>query len=131
MNHLSQLHTKIGRIWSDEVSPQTLCQQLSARSVLARVNAAQALAARSDTDADTVAALRTAAADRRNQTVLLGTVTAADVMIASLLRLGHDDVTETARRLIDAQPEPHRSDLLWYLRSEGLIVEPAVPAGSS
>jgi len=114
----------IDRIRTGELPMSNLIKYLSHRSPLVRVNAMEVLALRGE-DSEASDALREAAADPRNRTRLFGTVTAADVAIACLMRIGTDSAVKAAAGLVSRHQEPHRSDLLWYLRSEGLIPEAA------
>lgn len=72
--------------------------------------------------------LRAAVVDEANGVHMFGTITLAHVAVASLLRLGTPDAAQAAQQLMDQRPEPERSDLQWYLESEGLLT--STPAAS-
>ncbi len=53
---------------------------------------------------------------------IMGTISIAHIGVACLYRASDDDVRRQVQQLITAWPEPDRTDLLWFLRSQSLSV---------
>ncbi len=117
----------IERIRAGGLTATELIGHFSHPSALVRVNAMEVLASCGEQTLEAVEAFRRVALDPGNRTRLLGVLTVADIAVACLLRIGSSAADETANELIALQKEPHRSDLVWYLRSEGLARETASP----
>lgn len=87
-------------------------------SPVVRANALMHLIAHVDHTNSVEGILKLAAINPDNRVPLMGTISVAHVAVACLLRLGTHSATATANELLQAWPEPDRSDLIWYLRSE-------------
>ena len=61
-------------------------------------------------------------ADYRS-TRFMGTISLAHIGVACLLLTGTPDLTTEVTRIVEAWPEPDRTDLLWFLRSQGVQVD--------
>ena len=103
-----------------DLSTAELRNLLTHQSSIKRSDALLALARRAQEDEDLVDEIAAAANDPKNATRLMGTVTVSHIAVASLLQIGTPKAVAAAQRLIKVWPEPHRSDLLWFLKSEGL-----------
>ena len=66
-----------------------------------------------------IEALEAAARDPRFAFRLMGTITLAHLAVKALMQLG-GEARDRAQALMHTWPEPDRSDLLWFLRSEGI-----------
>ena len=127
--NVTDIQAAVDQVRSGGLPPSELRRYLSHPSPLVRVNAMEVLAA-DGSDPGAVSALQAAATDRRNRVRLFGVITASDVAIAGLLRIGSEAAVRAASGLISATREPHRTDLLEHLRSEGLAYAPAVSPAS-
>ena len=87
-----------------------------------RANALEALVAPAQHDIGLLDELIAAASDPANRVPLMGTISVAHVAVGCLLRVGTAEALEAAKALWSAWPEPDRTDLTWYLKSEGLQV---------
>lgn len=80
-----------------------------------------ALARRAQQEENLVDEIADAASDPKNASRLIGTVTVSHIAVASLLQIGTPKAIAAAQRLTNIWPEPDRSDLLWFLKTEGLL----------
>lgn len=115
------LQEVVDRIRHGNVNVAELQKLLRHPSPLVRANAIEAWARHSQGD-NAVAELVAAARDAANRVRLMGSTTVADVGIAALLKIGTDRSIVAAHDLIAERVEPERSDLVFYLQSEGLLV---------
>ncbi len=90
-------------------------------NALVRSNAIRALAPSPEVS-EAIEELVAAAEDSANATRLMGTIRVSHLAVESLFRLGTPEAFRVAETLLCEWPEPDRSDLLWYLRSEGHTV---------
>ena len=118
-----------------EVSAQSLIERILGRVLafdelrelrhhphaLVRANAIRAFADATE-GPEVLEELVAAAEDPANQTRLMGTTRICHLAVETLYRLGTPRAIRTAEALLRNWPEPDRSDLLWYVRSEGLAV---------
>lgn len=116
----------IDNISKDVYSPRDLRAFLNHGSIAVRATTLDAIARGSsrvsaDEADEVVDDLSDAASNPTNRTLLLGTISLAHVAMASLFRIGTPRAVSAAWELIDRWPEPDRTDLLWYLRSESLV----------
>lgn len=118
--NVTRLQKAIDHLRSGRASLRFILRSLSARPPLVRVNALNALVGHARRDAMLLDEFRMAATSTRNQLRLMGTISVAHVAVGCLLRAGDNEAAGIARGLIEAWPEPDRTDLLWYLKSEGL-----------
>jgi hypothetical protein len=118
---MQQLQKLIDRLRSGNASVDEIRSLLHASSIVVRANALEALVPHAKSDHSLLTDLTTAISDPKNQARLMGTITLAHLAIASLFRVGSEKATEIANELIDTWPETDRSDLEWYLKSEGLL----------
>jgi hypothetical protein len=68
-----------------------------------------------------LSALRDVATSPANQVRPTGTISVAHVAVGCLFRVGSGHAAGLAKDLLAHWPEPDRSDLLWYLKSEDLL----------
>jgi len=120
---LTEAQQMTDRIRGNECSIEELTDCIRRGGLLVRTNALEALVIHAQKKEDLIDELVAAASDPINQTRLMGTVSVAHVAIACLLRVGTSKSFEKARALIQSWPEPDRTDLIWYLRSENLPVK--------
>ena len=106
---------KSGTMLADEVRGL-----LHHKSPLVRANAIEALAGLARDDDRLVDELIAAASDPQNNVRLMGTISVAHVAVGCLLRVATAKALEAAKALLSEWPEPDRTDLIWYLGSEGL-----------
>ncbi len=84
-----------------------------------RANALNALIPHAKIDAELIQEIVAAAMNPINKVWLTGTIAVAHVAVACLYQIGTSAAEDVATELLSTWPEPDRSDLLWYLRSEG------------
>jgi hypothetical protein len=92
-------------------------------SPLVRVNAIEALVGTARREEGLVEELIAAATNSMNNVPLMGTTSVAHVAVGCLLRVGTAKAVEAAQALLRAWPEPDRTDLTWYLKSENLELD--------
>jgi HEAT repeat protein len=88
---------------------------------LVRANALNALVSPAKADAGLIKDIVAAARHPDNKVRLMGTIAVAHVAVDCLYQIGSRTALEAATELLAKWPEPDRSDLLWYLRSEGHV----------
>lgn len=84
-----------------------------------RANASTALVAHAKTDDGLIELVVAAAKNPINEIRLMGTISVAHVAVGCLYQVGTPTALEAAAELLATWPEPDRSDLRWYLQSEG------------
>ena len=94
------------------------CRLVVHHSSVVRANAAAHLIVFADDKDAAEGILKLMSINPDNRVHLMGTISVAHVAVACLLRMGTRSGTATANELVQAWPEPDRSDLIWYLRSE-------------
>lgn len=111
----------VDRLKMPDVSQDEVLEYLQHDAALVRVNAIKA-AARLAKDNDRLIAIVANEAQQPQNTVrLLGTATVGHVAVGCLFRIGSPDATRRAMQLVAGWPEDEREDLVWYLKSEGLL----------
>lgn len=90
-------------------------------AAVVRVNALNALVPQARSDDRLVENMVAAAEDPLNDIRLMGTISVRHHAVACLYRVGNLTASRWAANLLATWPEPDRSDLVWYLRSEGYI----------
>jgi len=120
MESAKNLQRLVDRIRSGNVPAAELRGLIHHQSPVIRVNALEALAAQAEPHSGVVAELIAAAGDPVNKSRLMGTVSVAHVAVACLLRFATSEAVEAANALLNTWAEPDRTDLIWYLKSEGL-----------
>lgn len=108
---------------SGEASVEDICRLLHDDSIVVRANALEVLVDHARHEEGLLDKIHEAATSPGNKARLMGTITVAHVAVACLMRVGSDRAIEAARGLIASWPELDRSDLLWYLKSEGLATQ--------
>ena len=121
----------VDRLKNEETSIKETQELLHHPSSVVRVNAVDALARRSRDGLELIEDLVTAAKHPKNDTPLMGTITVAHVAVASLFRVGTQKALAAGKQLLDEWPEPDRSDLLWYLKSESPFADTGRCSGES
>lgn len=106
---------------SGEVPIEDIRRLLHDTSIVVRANALEALVDHARHGQGLLDEIRKAAISPENQSRLMGTISVAHVAVACLMRVGSDRAVEAARDLIASWPESDRTDLFWYLKSEGLV----------
>ena len=90
---------------------------------IVRVNAIVALISHAKNDRGSLKELIAAASNAENSVCLMGTISVAHVAVSCLLRVDTEEAVEAAKALLSNWPEPDRTDLTWYLKSEGLAID--------
>jgi hypothetical protein len=121
---MSRLQATIDRILGGQVSgPELLAFIASHPSPLVRANAIGQLPRAGDLPPTQIAAaLEIAATDPAHRFRLMGIITVGHLAVAALFRVS--GMAERAAALVSGWPEPDRQDLVWFLRSEGISIEP-------
>ncbi|MBY0395733.1 MAG: hypothetical protein K2X91_04580 [Thermoleophilia bacterium] len=114
----------VRRLRSGDATAAEIVSALADPSIVVRANALEALTPHARLDPALLDRLAEAATSPENATRLMGTISVAHVAVAALLRVGTPGAEAAARRLLEDWPEPDRSDLLWYLSTEGLADRP-------
>ena len=108
----------------DRSSTSELLRLLDDSSIISRMHALTALARRSCQDESLIKRVVEAISDSRNLNARLrGSISVSHLGVASLLRTRKSKSVSAAEQLIDQWQEPDRSDLLWFLQSESLLIE--------
>ncbi len=105
----------------DDVSKDEVLRYLNHEAALVRANAIEAAARLAKEDGRLVEVIALEAQKPQNSVRLLGTTTIRHLAIGWLLRVGIPEAAKKAAELLDAVPEEERRDLIWYLRSEGVL----------
>ena len=92
-------------------------------AVLVRVNAIEAAGRLAREDESLIGIIAREAAREENTVKLLGNTTVGHVAVGCLLRIGNPSATLAAGKLIESWPASERSELMWYLKAEGLLQE--------
>jgi hypothetical protein len=121
MPSFKEIETIVDRLRSGQLPLGEVRSLLRYPSPIVRANALDAIAVQAKGNDDVIGELLAVVSDPANQMPLMGTVSVAHLAIACLLRLGTPKATEAANQLIMNCPEPERTDLIWYLKSEGLL----------
>ena len=111
----------VDRLKQPDVSQDEILEYLHHDAALVRVNAFDAAARLAKEDERLIETIANEARQLQNAVRLLGTVTVGHVAVGCLLRIGSPKATEAAMELVDGWPENERDDLIWYLKSEGLL----------
>jgi hypothetical protein len=122
MTSVQNLQGLVDRVNSGMMPTDEVRGLLHHQSPLVRANALEALVAPAQHDRGLLDELIAAASDPANRVRLMGTISVAHVAVACLLRVGTAEALEAVKTLWSAWPEPDRTDLTWYLESEGLQV---------
>jgi len=126
---LEQLEQLVARLASDSLPASELLRLVDHEAAIMRVNTLLAMSRAARSAPGLVDAIVAAALDERNNVRLMGTVTVAHEAIACLFRVGTEEVRRQGEQLLQQLPALERSNLEWYLRSEGLRDEsgPGMP----
>ena len=111
----------VDRLKQPDVSQDEVQKYLQHDAALVRVNAIEAAARLAKENERLIAIIANAAQQPQNAVRLLGTATVGHVAVGCLLHIGSPRATEVAMQLVDGWPENERGDLIWYLKSEGLL----------
>jgi hypothetical protein len=106
---------------SGEATVEEIRHLLHDKSIIVRANALEAIVSHCQRDEGLLDEICNAITPLGRQTRLLGNISMAHIAVGCLMKVGSDRAVGVARDLIASWPEPDRSDLLWYLKSEGLI----------
>ncbi len=122
MASVKELQGLVDGLRSGSISTEQVRDLLHHPSPLVRANALEALVVPAKHDRRLMEEIAAAASDPANRVWLMGTISVAHVAVGCLVRVGTIDALEAAKALWSAWPEPNRTDLTWYLESEGLQV---------
>jgi hypothetical protein len=111
----------VERLKQPDVSQDEVEKYLQHNAALVRVNAIEAAARLAKENERLIAMVANEAQKPQNAVRLLGTATVGHVAVGCLLRIGSPQASEAAMQLVDGWPENERDDLIWYLKSEGLL----------
>lgn len=107
----------------DQFSTAELLVLLRDKSRLSKGRALAALARRTKDDELLVDEVIAAIQDPANQeTRIMGTISISHIGVACLLVVGSSKTKERVTQLLEHWPEPDRSDLLWFLKSESVSI---------
>lgn len=104
-----------------EVSLAGIRELVRHPAAVVRTNALNALVRHAKADDGLLHDIIAAAREPLNEVRLMGTITVSHVAVGCLYQVGSPAALEAAMELLATWPEPDRSDLVWYLRSEGLV----------
>jgi len=108
----------------DELSTAQLLKLLSSESKLSKGRALAALARRTKEDESLVNETVAAISDPANkETRIMGTISVSHIGVACLLDFGSSKTKELIKHLLKQWPEPDRSDLLWFLKSQSISID--------
>lgn len=93
---------------------------LNHQSPIVRVNALNALVSQVRFDDSVVDDIANAALAHENAVCLMGTASVAHVAVGCLYQIGTPSAIAAATSLLKMWPEPDRTDLMWYLKAEGI-----------
>ena len=122
MASVKELQGLVDRVRNGSMRTDEVRNLLHHPSPLVRANALEALVVPAQHDQRLVEEIAAAASDSANRVRLMGTISVAHVAVSCLFRVGTVEALEVAKALWSAWPEPDRTDLTWYLESEGLQV---------
>jgi hypothetical protein len=122
MATVKELQGLVDRVKSGMMRTEEVRDLLHHASPLVRANALEALVAPAKRDQGLVDVLTAAASAPANKVRLMGSISVAHVAVGCLFRVGTAEAREAAQALWSTWPEPDRTDLTWYLESEGLQV---------
>jgi hypothetical protein len=117
----TEIEAVVQRLKSADLPLTELASLLQYRSPIVRANALDAIAVRTRGTDSLTGEVLAAAADPANAVPLMGTISVAHVAVACLLRIGSPKADQSAKALLETWPEPDKTDLMWYLKSEGLL----------
>ena len=121
MASFGEIERVVQRLKSGELPLPEIVSLLQYRSPIVRANAWEAIAAQGSGNDSILNDVMAEATDPANKGPLMGTISVAHVAVACLLRIGTPPVTQAVQTLLETWPEPDRTDLTWYLKSEGLM----------
>jgi hypothetical protein len=109
----------------DQLSTESLLELLNSDSRVNRVRALSTLARRSSQDGIITASVLKGITEPKNREArLLGsTISVSHVGFAVLWEFGPPDVRECLQKLLKNWPEPDRTDLLWFLKSQSISID--------
>jgi hypothetical protein len=123
MASVKGLQGLVDRVKSGAMPTAEVRALLHHQSPLVRANAIEALIRPARHDKGLLEELIAAASDPVNKVPLMGTISVAHVAVGYLLRVGTAEAVEAATVLLKQWPQPDRTDLTWYLKSEGLEID--------
>jgi hypothetical protein len=123
MASVKDLQGLVDRIKGGTIPTAEVRGLLYHQSPLVRVNALEALVDQARHDEGLLEELIAAASNPMNHVPLMGTISVAHVAVGCLLRVGTAKAIESAKALLGAWPESERTDLTWYLKSQGLEID--------
>jgi len=123
MASVKDLQTLVNHIRGRTMPIAEVRRLLHHESPLVRVNALEACVDAARHDEDLLDEIRVAVSNPTNKVRMMGTVSVAHIAVGCLLRVGTTEAVEAATALLQDWPEPDRSDLNWYLESEGLAIK--------
>ena len=109
----------------DRLSTKSLLKLLHSNSRLNRARALSALARRSSQEEAIIGQVLNGITELKNrETRLLGsTISVSHIGFATLWEFGLPSAREALLRLLQDWPEPDRTDLLWFLKSQSISIE--------
>lgn len=108
----------------DQFPTTNLLELAITGSAFYRAHALSALARRSIQDEILLDQIVQGITDSKNiQARVMGTISVSHIVIASLLQTNQPKAKEKVKNLLETWPESDRSDLLWFLKSEGISPE--------
>ena len=109
----------------DQMSTPDLLKRLQEKNILSRTRSLAALARRVTQDRGVVEQVVKAISDPENMHKrLMGTISISHIGFACLWENGSTADRVLLYDLLNKWPEPDRTDLLWFLESQSILVEP-------
>jgi DNA-binding transcriptional MerR regulator len=119
-----KVQTIIDQLNNDQLSIEEIRELLHHETMSVRANAVSALAKHIPQNEALIDDLSQVVRDPENYTpVFMGFITVAYWAIINLLQTVNPKAVLTAKQLIEEMPDPHRSELLAYLRANSLITD--------
>jgi hypothetical protein len=122
MASVKDLQQLVDRVKSGKMRSDQLLALLRHESPLVRANALEALVSPARHQKGLLDELVAAALDPANRVRLMGTISVAHVAVCCIFRAGTPEALEAANALVSAWSATDRTDLIWYLESEGLQI---------
>jgi hypothetical protein len=122
MASVKELQGLVDGLRSGRMDTEQMRDLLHQPSAVVRANALEARVVPAKHDRKLIEEMAAAASDPANRVRLMSTISVAHVAVGCLVRVGPIDALEAAKARGSAWPEANRTDLTWYLDSEGLQV---------
>jgi HEAT repeat protein len=116
-----KVQTIIDQLNNDQLSTEEIRELLHHETTSVRANAVSALAKHIPENEALIDDLSQVVRDSENYAPIFLGISVAGWAVINLLQTENPKAVSTAKQLIEEMPEPHRSDLLSYLKFNSLI----------